>query len=87
VYPGGNSSIRFEKLREGIVDYEKIRILKEMAAKSADPTVKTLLKELESHLDTFIGDPDLSKRDFNTQKITGMIRKGENLLIRLSEAL
>ena len=28
VYPGANSSIRFEKLREGIVDYEKILILK-----------------------------------------------------------
>jgi hypothetical protein len=29
VYPGGNSCIRFEKLREGIVDYEKIRIIRE----------------------------------------------------------
>lgn len=29
IYPGGNSCVRFEKLREGIVDYEKIRILKQ----------------------------------------------------------
>src|SRR2546422_9034713 len=35
VYPGANSSIRFEKLREGIVDYEKIRILRELASKSS----------------------------------------------------
>jgi hypothetical protein len=28
VYPGSRSSIRFERLREGIVDYEKIRILR-----------------------------------------------------------
>jgi hypothetical protein len=28
VYPGARSSIRFERLREGIQDYEKIRILK-----------------------------------------------------------
>jgi hypothetical protein len=28
VYPGAKSSIRFERLREGIQDYEKIRILK-----------------------------------------------------------
>jgi hypothetical protein len=87
VYPGANSSIRFEKLREGIVDYEKIRILKEMAGKSTDPVVKNLLKELESHLNTFIGDPDLSKRDFDTQKITDMIHKGEMIIIGLSEAL
>ena len=30
VYPGGNSCIRFERMREGIVDYEKIRILREI---------------------------------------------------------
>ena len=29
VYPGARSSIRFEKLREGIQDYEKIRLNKE----------------------------------------------------------
>ena len=87
VYPGANSSIRFEKLREGIVDYEKIRILKEMAGKSTDPMVKNLLKELESHLNTFIGDPDLSKRDFDTQKIAGMIHKGEKIIAGLSDAL
>ncbi len=36
VYPGANSSIRFEKLREGIVDFEKIRILKDIGAKTSD---------------------------------------------------
>jgi hypothetical protein len=30
----------FEKLREGIVDYEKIRIIRELAAKSSDSSVK-----------------------------------------------
>jgi hypothetical protein len=29
VYPGYQSSVRFERLREGIQDFEKIRILKE----------------------------------------------------------
>ena len=29
VYPGPLSSIRFERLREGIQDYEKIRILRD----------------------------------------------------------
>lgn len=87
VYPGANSSIRFEKLREGIVDYEKIRILKEMAGRSANPRVKQIAGELETHLDTFTGDPDLSKRDFDTQKILEMIHKGERIINDLSEAL
>src|SRR4029453_6283007 len=29
VYPGARSGIRFERLREGIVDFEKLRILRE----------------------------------------------------------
>ena len=29
VYPGYRSSIRFERLKEGIQDYEKVRLLKE----------------------------------------------------------
>ncbi len=87
VYPGANSSLRFEKLREGIVDYEKIRILKEMAGKSTDPKVKNLVAELENHLNSFIGDPDLSKRNFDTQTITEMVHKGEKLVEELSDAL
>jgi hypothetical protein len=87
VYPGANSSIRFEKLREGIVDYEKIRILRELAGKSSNPMVKNKLKELDDLLTTFIGDPDLSKRDFDTQKITGMIQNGEKIIIDLSDVL
>jgi len=34
VYPNAQSSIRFEKLREGIQDYEKIRILRKALAES-----------------------------------------------------
>jgi len=35
VYPGARSSIRFERLREGIVDFEKIRVLRELIDKRA----------------------------------------------------
>ena len=38
---GGNSSIQFEKLREGIVDYEKIRILRKLAAESSQGNAGT----------------------------------------------
>src|SRR5215213_5918609 len=65
VYPGGNSCIRFEKLREGISDFEKIRILREKAAKSTDKTVQNLLEQLDQHLKTF-----LAEKDFDTKKIT-----------------
>jgi hypothetical protein len=36
VYPGGRSSIRFERLREGIQDAEKIRILREQLGSLPD---------------------------------------------------
>ena len=94
VYPGGNSCIRFEKLREGISDYEKIRILREKVARldgsgvsngatgSADSQVKHLAKELDDHLQTL-----LTEKDFETEKIIGDIDKGRRLIGELSEAL
>ena len=36
VYPGNRTSIRFERLRDGIENYEKIRILREKAAESPE---------------------------------------------------
>ncbi len=48
VYPGARSSIRFERLRDGIEDFEKIRILRDLA--SGDSTKAGLLAELDSVL-------------------------------------
>ncbi|AQT69086.1 hypothetical protein STSP2_02272 [Anaerohalosphaera lusitana] len=51
IYPGPRSSIRFERLREGIQDYEKIYILRKLAAKQLnDPRVKKAVKELDAAL-------------------------------------
>lgn len=54
VYPGGRTSIRFERLREGIQDFEKIRILKarltEMKEKGND-SEKDLAKKLSDRLE------------------------------------
>jgi hypothetical protein len=80
VYPGGTSGIRFEKLREGIVDFEKIRILKEKAAGSTDKEVKNLVKELDDHLHTF-----LIEKDFTTTKMITDVEKGRKIVDRLSE--
>jgi len=82
VYPGGNSSIRFEKLREGIVDYEKIMILKELAAQSNNPTVKNLIASLDAHLQTLNDE-----KTFNEQKLKADVSKGREMLNQLSERL
>ncbi|AYB34284.1 DUF4091 domain-containing protein [Chryseolinea soli] len=82
VYPGANSGIRFEKLREGISDAEKIRVLREKAAKSTDKNVKKLMLEFDQHLKSFT-----TERDFNEQKITDAVQTGEKLLDQLSETL
>ena len=82
VYPGGNSCVRFEKLREGIVDYEKIRILREKAVKSPDKDVQNLMRQLDEHLKTF-----LAEKDFNTKTIIEEVNKGNKIVEELSEKL
>lgn len=82
VYPGGNSCVRFEKIREGIVDYEKIRILREKAALSTDKTVKDLIQQLDNYMNNFLGE-----KDFNTKKITADVDRGKEIVRQLSERL
>lgn len=85
VYPGGNSSIRFEKLREGIIDFEKIKILRELASRSTDKKVKDGMKALENHLRLFIDDPEFSKRDFSTKRIKSLVMRGEKMIETLTD--
>lgn len=87
VYPGGNSCIRFEKLREGIVDYEKILILRELASKSTNKNAKNLMKVLDEHLATFTVERDYSKRDYTVSTVTEAVRKGTGLINELSNEL
>jgi len=82
VYPGGNSCIRFEKLREGIADYEKIMILRKQAAGSAGRKVTELSGDLNALLATFI-----SEHDFNTEKIAADLEKGRMIIAQLSDEL
>jgi hypothetical protein len=82
VYPGGNSCIRYEKLREGIVDFEKIRILKQQATASKDQAVKDLWKQFEQHLTVFANE-----KTFDQQKITADVEKGRSLVEQLSDKL
>jgi hypothetical protein len=82
VYPGANSSIRFEKLREGIADYEKIRIIKALAAKSSDKQVKEMNSALSIHLQSFN-----TEKEFNEEKLKDDIKKGKEMIDELSERL
>jgi hypothetical protein len=52
VYPGPRSSIRLERLREGIQDFEKIRILREQW-KSEGPAGQQKRAEFEELLKNF----------------------------------
>jgi len=82
VYPGGSSSIRFEKLREGIVDYEKMRILRELVSKSNNASAKKILAELDAHLQTLNGETE-----FNEDKLKNDVKKGRQLVDQISDLL
>ena len=53
IYPGGRSSIRFERLREGIQDAEKIRILREQLLLSSNNDASSKLKILNETVEKF----------------------------------
>lgn len=71
VYPNGRSSIRMERLIEGVQDFEKIRILREEFAKNGD---KGKLNKLNKTVEEFKGET-LAQKDPAT-----MIIKGRALL-------
>ncbi len=48
VYPGNRSSIRFERLRDGIEEYEKINLLRARAAES--PEAAAAVERMNEHL-------------------------------------
>jgi hypothetical protein len=76
VYPGPLSSIRFEKLIEGIQDFEKIRLLRK-AYKSTNNTKK--LQDLDLILANF------DHESLKNKSATEMISKAKNQLNNLIE--
>jgi hypothetical protein len=81
VYPGGESSVRFEKLREGIVDFEKIRILRASLEGSADPQVRTLMSELARLVDSIGAAHEVDER-----RAMEEVSQGNRAIAALSEA-
>ena len=71
IYPGPRSSIRFEKLIEGIQDFEKIRILKEQFIKEND---EKNIMELNEVLSIF------TEKNLETIPAAEMVNKGKVFL-------
>ncbi len=53
IYPGNRSSLRFERLRDGIESFEKIRLLREYAVKLPSSSFSSALAELDQALTPF----------------------------------
>jgi len=79
VYPGGISSVRFERLREGIQDYEKIRLLRNQFIQDNSEDSESKLQLLETMLTTFNLD------HLKDQTAWELVAGGKELLIELSE--
>lgn len=78
VYPNGISSIRFERLREGIQDYEKIRILRDEFMSKASNEARKKLQELDNFLATI-------NIDKSSCEMKESINRGKRLLNRMIE--
>lgn len=76
IYPDGRSSIRFERLREGIQDAEKIRILREKFTNEGNPESYSLLNN-EIAKFNIIGEPQLpcSEMVDNARKVLNELSK------------
>ena len=82
VYPGGNSCIRTEKLREGIVDFEKIQILRTRGSASQDKNARKLLSDLDQVLLSVANE-----KEFKETTLTETLLKGRSIVNQLSDIL
>jgi hypothetical protein len=80
VYPGAESSVRFETLREGIADYEKLRLARAAAARSQEAETSRLLAALERELEAIGG-----ARPSGDRETREMLGRARNALAALAE--
>jgi len=81
VYPEARTSIRFERLREGIQDFEKIRIIREKLKAKNSEEANTNLQLLEEHLEKY----EISALESMPAEL--MLQEGKNLLNQISKYL
>ena len=79
IYPGPLSSVRLERLREGIQDYEKIRILRKEFAENKLPNAATAMEKLNSFLNS-IDSKTLDKRS-----AAEVINEGKQLIYNIAK--
>jgi hypothetical protein len=78
VYPGPRSSIRFERLREGIQDYEKIRIVKQKLSNLKTNKATETLADLNQLLSKY------SYQAAQSESITKQVNESKQLLEKIS---
>lgn len=78
VYPGPRSSIRFERLREGIQDFEKIQILKKVFNKFTTPEDLEKLQELQNFLE------QINPESLNKKPAKDWVNEGKKMLNKIS---
>ncbi len=81
VYPNAQSSVRFERLREGIQDYEKIRILRKELAE--DPSRKAAAAREE--LNNFMGS--INTKTLDKRSAADVINEGKKLLAEIARSV
>lgn len=77
IYPGARSSIRFERMREGIQEFEKIRILRKQLA--ADPSKESV--DSLATLNRFLAT--IHPKTLDTKSAAEVINEGKALLNRI----
>jgi hypothetical protein len=82
VYPGAASGVHFEKMREGISDFEKLRIIRTKIRTAKGRQVQTLAEELELLLKKINGE-----KDFKKQELKMDIFRGKRIIDELSDLL
>ena len=53
VYPGSLASVRMELIRQGVVDFEKIRIVRARLAKATNPAAREAMERLDRAIESF----------------------------------
>lgn len=82
VYPGDKSSLRFERLRDGLENFEKVEVLRGLAAKqNASPALKKAVADMDKEL----------KELFTVKKSHGNehaddVRKANEAILRAARA-
>jgi len=77
IYPGPLSSVRFERLREGIQDAEKIRILREELLRNSSPEATHLRKRLDDFL------ASVNAKTLESKSAAEVINEGKKLIYEI----